>query len=84
MELVQLAKHRKGFPLATRDVARSQCTPVVLKDSRSCCPNSAKKSMWHKYMAWVRDDSKYRQETILYYSRLYYTVFSLNRTTLIQ
>ena len=37
LELVQLAKHRKGFSLAARDVAWRQCLPVVLKDSQSCC-----------------------------------------------
>ena len=37
LELVQLAKHRKWFSLAARDVAGRQCIPVVLKDSRSCC-----------------------------------------------
>ena len=33
-----------------------------------------------KYMAWVRDGSKYRQETVLYYSRP--KVYSLNRTVI--
>ena len=37
LELVQLAKRRKRFSLAARDVAGRQCIPVVLKDSRSCC-----------------------------------------------
>ena len=37
LELMQLAKHRKWFSLAARDVARRQCLPVVLKDSQSCC-----------------------------------------------
>ena len=37
LELVQLAKHRKGFSLAARDVAWRQCLLVVLKDSQSCC-----------------------------------------------
>ena len=37
LELVQLAKHRKWFSLAARDVAWRQCLPVVLKDSQSCC-----------------------------------------------
>ena len=37
LELVQLAKHRKWFSLAARDVAGRQCIPVVLKGSRSCC-----------------------------------------------
>ena len=37
LELVQLAMHRKWFPLAARDVTWRQCLPVVLKDSQSCC-----------------------------------------------
>ena len=37
LDLVQLAKHRKEFSLAARDVAGRQCLPVVLKDSQSCC-----------------------------------------------
>ena len=37
LELVQLAKHRKWFSLAARDVAWRQYLPVVLKDSQSCC-----------------------------------------------
>ena len=37
LELVQLAKHRKWFSLAARDVAWRQCLPLVLKDSQSCC-----------------------------------------------
>ena len=37
LELAQLAKHRKCFSLAARDVAGRQCIVVVLKDSRSCC-----------------------------------------------
>ena len=37
LELVQLAKHQKWFPLAARDVAWRQCLPVVLKGSQSCC-----------------------------------------------
>ena len=37
LELVQLAKYRKWFSLAARDVAWRQCLPVVLKDSQSCC-----------------------------------------------
>ena len=34
LELVQLAKHRKWFLLAARDVAGRQCLPVVLEDSQ--------------------------------------------------
>ena len=37
LELVQLAKYRKWFLLATRDVAGRQCIPVELKVSSSCC-----------------------------------------------
>ena len=37
LELLQLAKHRKWFSLAARDVAGRQCLPVVLEDSQSCC-----------------------------------------------
>ena len=36
LELVQLAKHRKRFSLAARDVTGRQCPPVVLKDGQSC------------------------------------------------
>ena len=36
-ELVQLAKHRKWFLLAARDVTGRQCLPVVLKDNQNCC-----------------------------------------------
>ena len=37
LELVQLAKNRKWFSLAARDVAGRQCIPVELKVSSSCC-----------------------------------------------
>ena len=37
LELVQLAKHRKRFSLAARDVVWRQCLPAALKDSQSCC-----------------------------------------------
>ena len=37
LELVQLAKYRKWFSLAARDVAGRQCIPVELKVSSSCC-----------------------------------------------
>ena len=37
LDLVQMAKHRKLFSLAARDVAGRQCLPVVLEDSQSCC-----------------------------------------------
>ena len=37
LELVQLAKYRKWFSLAARDVAGRQCIPVALKVSSSCC-----------------------------------------------
>ena len=70
LELVQLAKHRKRFSLAARDVAWRQCLPVVLKDSKLVA-NPAKNAMC---MIWVRDDSKHRQNTVLCNSRLYYTV----------
>ena len=38
LELVQLAKHRKWFLLAARDVAGRQCLPVVLEDSQKLSP----------------------------------------------
>ena len=37
LKLVQLAKHRKWFSLAPRDVAGRQCRPVVLEDCQTCC-----------------------------------------------
>ena len=37
LELVQLAKHRKWFSLAARDVAGRQCLPVELEYGQSCC-----------------------------------------------
>ena len=59
LELVKLAKQRKGFSLAARDVAGRQCIPVDLNISRSCC------IFCHKcdvvYAGWVLDDSMYRQ-----------------------
>ena len=36
-ELVKLAKHRKWFSLAARDVAGRQCIFVALKINTSCC-----------------------------------------------
>ena len=36
LELMQLAKHRKWFSLAARDVAGRRCIPVELEDCRSC------------------------------------------------
>ena len=37
LELVQLAKYRKWFSLAARDVAGRQCIPAEMKVSSSCC-----------------------------------------------
>ena len=37
LEPAQLAKHRKWFSLAARDVTGRECLPVVLEGSQSCC-----------------------------------------------
>ena len=37
LELMQRAKHRKGFSLAARDMSGRQCIPVELKDRIKCC-----------------------------------------------
>ena len=56
LELEQLAKHRKWFSLAARDVAGGQCIPVMLR-AVEVVANSAKNAMWYKCIAWVRDYS---------------------------
>ena len=70
---MELAKQRKWFSLAARDVAGRQCIPVEPK-SVEVVANSTRNAMW--YMGWVRDDSQvqtgdrtvlYRQRIVLYY-----------------
>ena len=45
LELVKLAKRRKWFSLAARDVAGRQCILVELKISRSCCSFCQKRNV---------------------------------------
>ena len=73
LELVQLAKHRKWFLLAARDVAGRQCLPVVLEDSQMLLLILPKmRCVWFGFEM----TPKHRQNgrTVLYYSRLYYTI----------
>ena len=58
LELVQLTKAPKGVLIGCKG-------PVVLKDK--VVANSAKNALC---LVWVRDGSKPRQKTVLYYSRL--------------
>ena len=50
LELEQVAKHRKWFSLAARDVAGRQRIPVVLR-TVEIAANSAKNVMWYKCVA---------------------------------